>query len=125
EAMSTGRVEVAIRYARRSWTCSVVVDREIARVELERLLIARQDALAHVALLQVEHAHLAFHLRQRLDAMERLAESLGEANERLELDERVLEMVPVRVDDRRDHLAADLVEEDEVRVHRPPVADGI
>ena len=38
----------------------------------------------------------------------------------LELDGGVVEMVAVRVDDRRDDFAVDFVEEHEVGVHRPP-----
>src|SRR5436189_6278057 len=69
-------------------------------------------------MLQVEHAHLAADLRERVDTVELSMEFPGEASERLQLDQRVLEMMAVRIDNRRDDPAADLVEEDEVRVHR-------
>ena len=57
--------------------------------------------------------------------MERIAVRSGESGERFQLHEGIVEMVSVRVQNRRDELAADLVEEYEIGVHGSPVAGEV
>jgi hypothetical protein len=49
--------------------------------------------------------------------VERVAVPLREAREALQFDERVLEVLSVRIDDRRPYDVPDAVEEHEIRVH--------
>ena len=101
----------------------VEIDRDVRIVELHRGLLAGEDRVAHRRDLQIQNPHRVGQFGDCLDPVELVTEGLGELREPLELHQRVLEVVAVRVNDGREHDPVDLVEEHEVGVHRAPVAD--
>jgi len=66
------------QYSGRLKPC-VVVDCEIAVVQLERRKLTLHDPGSHLWVLKVEHAHLLTYLRERFDAMEVRPKLSGEA----------------------------------------------